>query len=153
MKRKIRRCVFETNSSSSHTLTIAGGALDIADVLPGRYRGDDEVVRIYDGYFGWGPASYNDAATKAAYCYTYAKLLKQYGRNSTGTERIAMLRRVVQETTGRMVEFVDTGDFDIDHQSIEGKGGHGEKIFESDDAMRQFIFNRRSELVIDNDNH
>ena len=41
----------------------------------------------------------------------------------------------------------------IDHQSIEGDGGAGEPAVESEGTLRNFIFNPKSSLETDNDNH
>ena len=66
--RKVRRGVFETNSSSTHALVISDVFTGI-DTIPVQ---DDGKVHIFPGEFGWGPEVYHDAPAKASYCYTHA---------------------------------------------------------------------------------
>lgn len=144
MKSVIRRGVFETNSSSSHSISISGG-----NYTPDTLMVANGVCRIYPGEFGWEEESYRDAATKASYCLTHAK--------QCGDERsLDMLRDVIARETGAAVEFCKA-DSDwhewgyIDHQSIEY--GVPQEAFASADALRDFIFNPASVLRTDNDNH
>jgi hypothetical protein len=164
--RKVRRSVFETNSSSTHSISIASGA-ETLDTLPVEYDG---VCRIFPGEFGWGVETHTDAATKASYALTWAMSCEDYhvwsaaGGRSEETvgnkeEALAMLREVIQEATGcREVVFVggEEGDDDpwgyIDHQSIEGDGGPGKQAFATKQTLRDFIFKPASQLHICNDN-
>lgn len=139
----IRRGVFETNSSSTHTITIAPGEILPPDTLPV----EDGVCRIYPGEFGWDIWDYWDAATKASYALTFAYQTKS-------EERLKLLKEVVQAETGLPVEFVEAGDKFyargyIDHQSDSVCA----PAFVSKEALRAFIFNPKSKLHTDNDNH
>lgn len=134
--KKIRNNVFETNSSSSHSITIAdsNNLLDTLNVVDG-------TVTIYnDGEFGWEYEKYNDAYHKAKYCAVFAEfddLCKD------------TLIRVVKKQTGCENVKIINNDGYIDHQSYDLK----EDIFETDESLRNFIFNPHSTLVIDNDNN
>jgi hypothetical protein len=139
-----RRSVFETNSSSTHSITIVPGTC-----APGSITVENGVCKIHTGEFGWEECSYYDAPTKAAYCLTDAK-------QTENAEHLEMLRAVVGEATGaETVEFVPSTCCDyhkwgyIDHQS-DGVCG---PAWESPEALRNFIFNPQSELQTDNDNH
>lgn len=155
MSTVIRRGVFETNSSSSHSITIVGGNYQ-ADKIPL----EDGVCRIYGGEFGWGFDQFNDAATKASYCLVYA-----FGDTSGDgdgeqepmyPEKLETLRSVVAKEMGVEVEFEMGGWNYIDHQSCENsdwRQATAETAFASEQALRDFIFNPASELLIDNDNH
>ncbi len=140
-----RRNVFETNSSSTHSITIAGGKEYKVDSLPLR---DDGICWVYPGEFGWETESYNDAVTKASYALTWAK---SYGE----AEAVDMLRDVIAKETGTKVKFVRSSDDEyhawgyIDHQSDDA----AKDAFKSSEALRDFIFNPASELRTDNDNH
>ena len=71
MKRQIRRKVFETNSSSMHSLTVE--KLGVTE-----YLHVDEVenkVIVNYGEFGWGYDEYTDPETKLSYLIT---MLAQY---------------------------------------------------------------------------
>ncbi len=148
-----RRNVFETNSSSTHSITIAGGDYEPQglDVSPEH----GSAVRIHPGEFGWEQATYRDAATKASYALTFAK-------QTEDDAALELLRRVIAAETAAVVVFVQTGDEHhpwgyIDHQSCESYDGEVEgaavEVFKSRDALRDFIFNPQSVLVTDNDNH
>lgn len=134
----IRRSVFETNSSSSHSVTIAGwppkGKTDSLPVSGGG------VCSIWPGEFGWEEDTFYDAETKASYCYMYAR---------ENPDQMKQLENVIREQTGcKQVRF-EEGDGWIDHQSSDV----AREAFASDDTLRAFIFNPDSVLRTDNDNH
>jgi hypothetical protein len=78
MKRVIRRGIFETNSSSTHSVSIVGKndythTIDVSDlptprdlVVDSRYN----KVITHFGEFGWGPLVYNDPEVKLSYLIT-----------------------------------------------------------------------------------
>ncbi len=132
--------VFETNSSSSHSISIVAGSY-IPDRLPIDSEGK---VEIYTGEFGWEPETYNDAVTKAAYCLTYVTNHHNIEKNHY------MLREVIREATGaKEVRLNNTDPGYIDHQSDDVCMD----AFVSHQTLRDFIFNKKSVLTIDNDNH
>lgn len=154
--KKVRVGVFETNSSSSHSISIATDqdlkyhikkVLNkiVLDHLPIDNLG---TCSIYSGEFGWEEQTYNDAAAKASYCLTWAK---QYGNK----QHLDMLKRVIKEfTNAKRVKFVKSGSDSypwgyIDHQS----DGIAAPAFASDTTLECFIFNTESWLKTDNDNH
>lgn len=53
--KKVRQQVFETNSSSSHSLTIASTG-ELLDTL-----GQDGIITLNSQEFGWGIAEHDDA--------------------------------------------------------------------------------------------
>ena len=142
----IRSNVFETNSSSTHSITISNSNnasnSTLATILP------DENGTIYltGGLFGWEYEKYNSALTKANYC---AIACDHYDTKYPNKE---MLIEVVKKQTGakEVIFNIDNNSY-IDHQSIES--GILEKVFKSKENLRNFIFNKRSWLIIDNDNH
>lgn len=142
--RVIRHKSFETNSSSSHSISIASG-----EFIPDKLLVENGVCEIFPGEFGRsGPDDYTDAATKAAYCLTY---LEQYGKDDYRT----MLDEVIRKATGaKEVKFVESSDEHykwgyIDHQSDIVCA----EAFLTEESLRQFIFNQASVLTIDHDNH
>lgn len=164
--RKIRNGVFETNSSSTHSITLSEGQiastpknqlpltnLDECVIYTGETNLDACV--IYTGEFGWEIEAYNDAPTKAAYALTYAL---QGGNLSIETNKnLQMLKRVIESgvPVGTKVLFdINTRggwgvNGNIDHQSANV----ADEIFESDEKLFRFIFDRNSTLYTDNDNH
>ena len=139
---KSRIGVFETNSSSSHSISICHGQL--TDTL-----GVDEngVCEIYPGEFGREVVEYNDAAEKASYCLTYAKCL---GEDKDYPE---MLAQVIKKHLGckevQLCAMQDGSWGYIDHQSFDVCA----EAFESEESLIDFIFCQESELKTDNDNH
>jgi hypothetical protein len=139
---KRRIGVFETNSSSTHSIAISDKdcVLDTLSVTDG-------VCTICSGEFGWEIETYYDAASKSSYCLTWAK---EYGDDTHED----MLKRVISSQMGGVqVEFEPSGGlYDwgyIDHQSSDVC----KEAFGSDVSLRNFIFNPNSVLVTDNDNH
>jgi len=139
---KTRRSVFETNSSSTHSISIASGA-ETLDTLPM----ENGVVAIEGGEFGWEVNDYYDACSKASYCMTWAF---QYGTE----EHREMLKRVIQQRTGADKVVLRQGDDSyypngyIDHQSDDVC----KEAFKSEKSLRDFIFDPRSWFHTCNDN-
>lgn len=144
MKKKTRKGVFETNSSSTHSISIAVGGND--ELLDTIIPNEDGIIILSGGEFGWEVEEYTDALTKANYC-----VVDQEGND----ERIEMLKRVIMKQTGASVVVIEPTDDDyyplgyVDHQS----SGTSSEAFESDETLRGFIFNKNSILYTDNDNH
>lgn len=146
--KKIRQGMFETNSSSVHSIVISmGDCTDKLSPVDGR-------VEIVTGEFEWEVRTFRSPAVKASYCLTYAKAVGDIGKEQ-------MLREVVQEHTGaQQVHFVRSGrpgDYGewghIDHQSMPPEHDVCGEAFASKKTLRQFIFNPESTLHTDNDNH
>ena len=154
---QIRKSVFETNSSSSHSFSIptevvcdSEGKTLFTDLLPAT-RGTS--FYLYCDEFGWGEDVFTDARTKLSYLVTHL-----FSGNSgvieevCASEEYEMLLNVLYKYCRIEPERVvpPSGDLGyIDHQSW----GMADDIFESEKRIAAFLFNPNSELVIDNDNH
>jgi len=166
MTTQIRHGVFETNSSSTHSISIAGAV----GVCPEACRlkpDDDGVLRLETGEFGWEIADYRDPWTKAAYAATFVMNLtapeQKYddphlGRESLSTrgqEQYEMLVTTLKEHTGAKEVVIEKSSDrfnpygDIDHQSFHVAAD----AFESSEQLAAFILNDESTLHTDNDNH
>jgi hypothetical protein len=158
MTRQIRKSVFETNSSSTHSIYISNKEC-VLDRLPV----DDGVCRIYSGEFGWEFRDYYGAASKASYCMTYIFQMAQYYDTEEKIYKynmefskhlLDMLTEVIMENTkAKSVEYVKEEDNYypygyIDHQSSGVCG----RAFENKEALKNFIFNPKSYLHTSNDN-
>jgi len=131
----IRRGVFETNSSSTHSLCIGEG--DLTDrVAPDP---QDGKVHVYSGEFGWEENTYRHVADRLSYAYTHAK---------DHPELLERLAAVIKKHTGCEVAFHDDDGY-IDHQSWEVP----QAAFMDDETLAQFLFCPKSYFVTDNDNH
>jgi len=137
-----RQGAFETNSSSSHSITINDKNVLLDSITPDA----NGVITLYGGEFGWEYAKYTDPITKANYCAIDAQ---------HNEEMINMLREVIMEHTGAkdvVIKFsTDWNSPDhsyIDHQSM----GTSNTAFVSKDQLKNFIFNVKSVLYTGNDN-
>lgn len=150
----VRRGMFETNSSSTHSITIEAGELN--DTIGPQ---DDGKIHLGFGEFGWEEVDYWDAQTKAEYCHTWCWTSGGVPEGSDEGEcphpvQLAMLYKVIQEHTGcEVVTEVDVDDEwnpygYIDHQSADVCI----EAFESEENLKAFIFNSASLLHTDNDN-
>lgn len=63
MKIQVRKGLFETNSSSVHSIVIGNNGEDIHKGLP-------TTLGFYGGEFGWEHEVYTDTDSKASYLYT-----------------------------------------------------------------------------------
>ena len=70
---KIRKGVFETNSSSSHSLTISDGEIvgQPSVSLVKNIRNGDYYIIVSGGDFGWAEEDFYDTDTKLSYLFTY----------------------------------------------------------------------------------
>jgi len=135
MKKIVRRGVFETNSSSSHSLSLARE--DQEFVLDTIYPDQNGVISIIGQEFGWGWDKYNDARTKLAYAF----------QDSHENDH-ELIKRVVRKQTGATEVNFDEDSGYIDHDGV----GTTADIRGGEEDMRNFIFNKNSWLYIGNDN-
>lgn len=144
----IRHGVFETNSSSCHSLSIC---------KDGAYEGmtpdsNNEIV-LDPCEFGWGVDDYYCAENKMAYLWIY---IKDWSGDSSD-EFMEIFQKVVCEHTGAdRVVMRSSGDkyYEygyIDHQSVEDRDL--DYMFSMPEVMKSFIFNPQSYIHTDNDNH
>ena len=133
-----RNNVFETNSSSTHSITVIDNSRIIEN--DGTIRADDDGnVYIYLGQFGWEVESYDDNLTKARYALT-----DNYWSKDTLDLIIEAIKSVID---CKEVIILDEEDGYVDHQSA------GTSEFYSVDEYVNFIFNPNVILNTDNDNY
>jgi hypothetical protein len=142
---KIRKG-FVSNSSSSSFIVVDGS-------------GDHEKISLHETFettlgdlgeneFGWQEKEYHGFYNKVNWAYLQA------GHQNSVTKWmwIDMLETVIKKETGAK-EIVWDEELKrgyIDHLSI---GGENASMFESEEAMRTFLFNTASYIQNDNDNH
>lgn len=135
MKQLIRKGVFETNSSSSHSIAIA--TEDKEFVLDTIYPNQDGIIIINGDEYGWEWFKHNDAQTKASYA------AQSFANDDDALE---MLKDVIMEQTGAtdvVFEGLDNGYIDHDSYGIVNKSKY---------ELKNFIFNKNSWLFGGNDN-
>ena len=135
----IRHQVFETNSSSTHSVSISDNVAGLLDTIFPK----NGVIYLTGGEFGWEWLKYNLALDKANYAAVFAK------GNSLMTD---MLISVIKQHTGAKEVIINLGDSCIDHQSSRFENGQALEAFVSTDTLKNWIFNPESYLFLGNDN-
>lgn len=138
----IRQNAFETNSSSTHSITINDKSGVFESISPDY----DGVIRLTGGEFGWGWSKHDDAVTKANYCAVVA-LDDEF--------KTQLLIDTIKNHTGaKSVEIICSSDWDDDNRSYIDHQSHGraELAFSNEDTLKNFIFDRKSVLFLGNDN-
>jgi len=133
MKTIVRRGVFETNSSSAHSLTF-----NSHDNLDQTLTPNDGVIVVRgEGEYGWEQDVYSTAYFKTDYLYQ-----QWFGRE----DKIELLKQAIEEHTGAPVIFKDPTGY-IDHQSMGICDG-----IQTVEDVKQFLFNSQNRFITDNDN-
>ena len=160
---KIRENVFETNSSSCHSLVIN-------DNTTYNTISCEDVLEIQGGEYGWGYEKLTSAIEKLNYVAvlletlrekknsTYEASLKVWANenydkcyenytevviNQTGTNKIKNLFKINWTNNGTYAY--------IDHQSCESVGDFDFLL--NKQKIKDLIFGKSSYIIIDNDNH
>lgn len=136
MGKLIRKGVFECNSSSSHSISLAGS--DKQFILDTIYPNQHGIIHVSGGEFGWEWEKYNDAKIKLSYAF----------QSGVDTD---FLKKVVMDQTGATDVIFDERSKNegyVDHQSY----GTGNEACETEESARNFIFNKNSWLFTGNDN-
>lgn len=151
MNKIIRHSVWESNSSSSHAISCNSKSNTYESITPD----ENGQIILNGGQFGWEWDKFNDALTKANYCAVAIK-----STHSLGEGKEEWFVELLKEHTGaqEIIFNFSTEDWDsanhsyIDHQSLEDTGKAVDKIFESRESLKQFIFAPDSWLFLGNDN-
>jgi hypothetical protein len=142
---KVRRNVFETNSSSMHSLSISKDKQNQDDSL-----GKDETLFIELGEYCWGYDELHTAGEKLNY------VLTEIHYNVINKAALDIVKDLVLQKTGCDIEIenYNDGNFWIDHQSIDmlSKQQQASGLCYRD-FIENVIFNPNYVIIIDNDNH
>lgn len=157
MTTQIRNQVFETNSSSSHSLTVSGTEAEDFGLSREVIRSGVIQIECYND-FGWTWEEHHGTTDKIAYMLMQCD---PYGFNAgvqNGEDIIPILVErndnarwlvdVVQRATGCTLEFRAGSWAGIDNQSH----GEGSELFSDESEMRRFLFSPSSYLQTGNDN-
>lgn len=153
--------MFETNSSSSHSLTVSVG--DVLQMPFTKEQLRDGVIYVDLGDYNWEWHRYYTPLNKIQYLLTQALLGSgEYGgacvpdgeaaevtrEVCAENERAAMLCEVVKAHTGCDLLFAPGSRGSVDHESV----GNGMELFASTAELTQFIFSESSYIQTGNDN-
>ena len=135
--KNIRSSIFETNSSSSHSISIDISCDGIYDTI---IPDDNGIITIIGEEFGWGPERYHSAYTKVSYAALDTKNQEKY--------RDMLIEVVLAHTGAKEIVFNLENGY-IDHQSY----GTSHEAFYDKTTLKNWLFNPESGLFIDHDNH
>ncbi len=164
--KNVRNGVFETNSSSTHSISICADADGIYEtVVPDK----DGTIVLSGGRFGWEPIKYYDCLTKMNYAAIFTAspgTYKDYDKFQAEFARAReLLIQVIKEHTGAKEIVFDftveqynkdktfiSGNSYIDHQSDLTEQGDALEAFASKQTLKDWLFNPKSKLETGNDN-
>ena len=167
----IRESVFETNSSSSHSVAIKSrkeknfsdnnqyGIEELKD-----YIENDGYLHIDLEEFGWGPETYADPYYKLSYLLCMLMCVNGIGgwcNDSPDRIRSDLERTKEWEEINEFIVdlyncngiYIDDCSGYIDHQSYEDYRSVRDFLNDYDVSIDDFLFNSNVKLIIDNDNH
>lgn len=165
--KQIRQSVFETNSSSTHSISVSYNTKGIQQTLDVDNLG---VVTLDGGEFGWQEEEFYSAQIKANYCAVFfmqpLASLKEYDKDNSKdilqlNSMKNMFEKVIKEHTGckeivydfQFGECMKNNWSYIDHASGYFEGGDCLYAFKSEENLKAFLFNPDSYVKTDNDNH
>lgn len=152
------RTGFVSNSSSASFLVIVREAYHAVPWLKKHIFVGNSKLGTYE--FGWGPATHTDEGSKILFAYMQTQYRMEVNKEE-GERWLAMLNKVVKEEL--QVDRVkwhlhmdyELGEQDtayIDHQSNATEGANME-LFDDEQTLKYFLFNPKSSIIEDNDNH
>jgi hypothetical protein len=148
MLKKIRKGVFETNSSSMHSVCISG---------TDRYTNfQNDTISVYTDEYGWGYDKLTSTQEKLSYVITAMQYYDGVGEvdDLSKSTYFQWLKEMVSDYSGCELEVLGKDMGYIDHQStdmLDEYWSQNEDEFKSN--MKDLIFNNKYTIIIDNDNH
>jgi DNA polymerase sigma len=158
--KQVRNMVFETNSSSTHSITLTG--------LKDYYDIPTHTLNIEFGEYGWEQERYYSVRSKLSYVFTMIQYKIFYYEPTdekdlyfeiTNSKYAKWIREMVKDFCEQEIEinknystYYPCGY--IDHQStdiLDDFWSDDENEFKKN--MKEFIFNSKYGFVTDNDNH
>lgn len=167
--KQIRNGVFETNSSSTHSLSVVG-EFKYDNTLKA-FIDYDNYLHISFGQFGWEQEEYHDAYEKLKYLVTFIAEKFPYEEiniwccpHPMDMDRIYDLFKtrddfnelnyLIKEELNCSGIWLDEGEGYIDHQSHECYATIDDLLHDwGFSSMYDFIFDESAVLRTDNDNH
>ncbi len=139
-----RHKVFETNSSSTHSITF-NSEDSTAPSIYWDISSDmiNTTIQVTTNEFGWGREDYNDFYTKLSYLATYIINCSD-GKDGSNYEK---LKGIIKEYLNSELETIDGSGY-IDHQSL---GVPADILSESSEYIANYLFNKMVNLIIDSD--
>ena len=160
----IREGVFETNSSSSHSIALNPKRYSNYEAKFYMFKTDDSGnVKVLSklGEYGWGYDILDSPDEKLSYiltmivCGSDANTLQEiYDSNEFKEVEECVIKNT--EFDGIIIDnidpnHIDDGSYYIDHQSFYSN--YKDFLNDYDLTLEEYLFNSRYSVIIDNDNH
>lgn len=160
--KQIRRSVFETNSSSTHSVTILHNGLEPNYMS----HSEDGFIHTQIGEYGWEIEDYDDQQDRLSYLITMLaeknglarwwrseETLEEHVENLMKTEDFKRVSDEIGEYAGCLGVIIDPSDGYIDHQSQEDYRTFQDFLNEYSTNVVEFVYGRGNIIHTDNDNH
>lgn len=163
--KQVRRSVFETNSSSTHSITITHGRISNNSIRVGR----DGYIHTELDDFGWEVCDYRSQAERLSYLVTMLAVKSDvtlwiYDANENRTDKdivedIMKTREFekLSDEIGRHARcrgvIIDPSGGYIDHQSHEDYRDFQDFLDYYNTNVVEFVFGHGNVVHTDNDNH
>ncbi len=163
--KQVRRSVFETNSSSTHSITITHGKIVNNNIRVDR----DGYIHTELGEFGWEIWDYKGQAERLSYLVTMLAVKSDvtlwcYEDDESRTEKdiVEDIMKThefekLSDEIGRHARcsgvIIDPSDGYIDHQSHEDYRDFQDFLDQYNTNVVEFVFGRGNVVHTDNDNH
>jgi len=157
--KSIRKSVFETNSSSMHSLAVIGGDRMNHDIYTTLDENGVKKIPAHSGEHGWGYDTLKTPIEKLGYVTTMIQY-KDSVDEIPNSKYFGWLSEMIKDYTGYELLYVPNSPDDkwyrdgyIDHQStdiLDDEWSSDEQEFKNN--MRNVIFNDKYFIIIDNDN-
>lgn len=149
----IRNGVFETNSSSCHTISVATGSTNFESIPT--YFIENNVATIPAYEFGWSEEQHDDIVSRLSYILLYIRDWsgdKESKFNSILQDIVTDQCQVdsIRLDSGKANSWGGYDNGYIDHQAVEG--GALNYLFDDPSTLKQFIFASGSYVETGNDN-
>lgn len=157
---QIRRGVFETNSSSTHSISIYSH-----DLMQNNMRIDEDgYIHAEFGEFGWEEEQYSDQWSRLSYLLTmamhkegfyfyYCKNYEDELATFLKTTSFNKINDAVSNYCNCKGIWIDKSEGYIDHQSHEDYSSLDDFLEEHSTNIAEFVFGNGTIIHTDNDNH
>ena len=152
MKRVIRKGIYETNSSSVHTIVISSDGME-----PSKLPVDkDGYITVRYGEFGKDGTVYSSQEDKLSYLVTQCYYLGgwEYDVNRDNNYHFKNIEDAIVDYTGARGIRIVGGEPDIDHQTLADMGYSELYLIHNEydeKEIQSFVFNKYISLLCDCD--
>lgn len=153
----IRQNVFETNSSSMHSFTIAREPIES--------KNNETITLTSSGDYGWSGPPVNSPADLLDYaCVAFSYIAKNKLDFIDTIDNVIAYFKTRGVTVINDAKYISEKEYEYDYRNVEGSIDHQSAPYEDSECdeiahmfyepekLYNFVFGK-SEIIIDNDNH